>query len=85
MAARCPKGSIRIGKRLAERVLWWHGGMSMPSYAVGSSGYADRCVSKKLVRKAIREFKAVLAEGGKLAPRASLGRIIRALEKKVEG
>lgn len=85
MASRCPRGTVRIGKRLGGRVLEWHGGMTHPSYAVGSSAYAGRCVPKTLVRLTIQEFKDVLRTSGKLAPSKSLGRVIAALEKKVEG
>jgi hypothetical protein len=85
MASRCPRGTVRIGQRLALRVLDWHGGAGYPSYSVGSSGYAGHCVSKSLVRRAIDEFKDVLRTSGKLAARKSLERVIAALEKKVEG
>jgi len=85
MTKRCPRGSVLIGQRLALRVLDWHGGQGHPSYAVGSSGYAGRCVSKALVRQAITEFKNVLATSSKLAPKKSLARVIAALEKKAGG
>jgi hypothetical protein len=82
---RCPRGSVRIGKRLAFLVLDWHGGMSHPSYAVGSSGYAGHCVSKALVRQAIAEFRAVLASPSKLTARVQLQRLVASLEKKAGG
>ena len=57
---RCPRGSIRIGKGLALRVLNWHGGQSTAAYAVGSTGYAGRCVPRTLVRRAALELDPTL-------------------------
>lgn len=82
---KCPVGKVRLGKRLGERVLEWHGGGGQPSYAVGSSAYAGWCVPKALVRLTIQEFKDVLKTSGKLAARKSLERVVKALEKKAEG
>jgi len=85
MARKCATGQVLISKRLGERVLEWHGGGGMPSYAVGSSAYAGHCVSKALVRRAISEFRAVLASPSKLVARVQLQRLVVALEKKAGG
>ena len=85
MTKRCPRGSVRLGSRLALRVLDWHGGGGTAAYAVGSTGYAGHCVSQDRIRDAIREFKNVLATSGKLAPVKPLGRLVATLEKKAGG
>lgn len=86
---RCPHGSTRIGKRLALRVLDWHGGQSRPTYAVGSSGFADRCVSKDLVRRAASELNVTLIAirkgiAGRYTARdeRGLARIVEVLRRK---
>lgn len=86
---RCPKGSTRIGKRLGLRVLDWHGGQSKPTYAVGSNGFADRCVSRDLVRRAASELNATLIAirkgiAGRYTARdeRSLERIVDALRRR---
>lgn len=79
---RCPKGSVRISRALALKVLDWHGGQSTPTYAVGSSGFAGRCIPKPLLRRASWELRNVLQTSGKFAPRVPLERLIVALEKR---
>ena len=85
---RCPVGSARIGRRLALKVLDWHGGSGEPSYAVGSSGLADHCVPKKIVFEAAMEFRRSLRdiEERKLrytkAQKAELARLAERLRLK---
>lgn len=86
---RCPPGSTRIGRRLALRVLDWHGGQEKPTYAVGSNGFADRCVTKDLVRRAASELNVILIAmrqgiAGRYTAREerSLSRLVGALQRR---
>lgn len=45
------------GRSLALRVLEWHGGQGTPLYAVGSSWFAGRDVSRDLVEQAASELR----------------------------
>ena len=84
---RCPVGSVKIGKRLALSILEWHGGQTAPSYAVGSSGFAGRCVAKPLVKEAARELRLVLHDISKKPfysgfSKKQLASIVNTLTKK---
>lgn len=53
MSKHCSKGSVWISRRLALRLLDWHGGQGDPIYAVGSSALnRGACLPAKLVSDA---------------------------------
>jgi hypothetical protein len=84
----CPKGNVKIGRGLALKVLDWHGGQWYPTYAVGSSGLAGRCVSKQLLFEASNELRITLRSiegGGHLytaKEQRELTRLVETLRKK---
>jgi hypothetical protein len=57
MAKRCTAGSVRISKSLALKLLDWHGGQGSNLYAVGSTGFAGRCIPKAHLLAAARELE----------------------------
>lgn len=74
----CGTGQVRIAKRVALRLLDWHPGQGSPEYAVGSSGYAGRCVPLHLVEEAQARLSRV-ASRSTGEDRRILARLVRAL------
>lgn len=69
-----------IPKRLALKLLEWHGGQGSALYAVGSSGYVGRPVSVELIVKAANELGRSVSGTGVTA----VGELLRLQAKLLE-
>lgn len=82
--ARCPRGHVRLSRRLGLKLLEWHSGQTSPVYAVGSSAYAGQCVDSNLVRLAMYELRRTMREDCSDAACRNLRRLVIALENCVK-